>query len=188
MTITPEQLAEKAAAAKAAQGVNPANKAGSEAQVKRARIPMSLPTLKTEVPDLPGYHLHWMSGTPQRLAQAQRAGYEFVQMEEIQLANVPLGGDALDQGSTDMGGRVSIVAGGVGEDGQASRLYLMKLKEEFWLEDQSRLQARNDSIADALTAGLTGAGAQGESADDVQRRYVDRSRTVIPDLFKRKTR
>lgn len=187
MTISPEQLQAAAAKAKGAQGVNPANKPMEEVKTARQRVPMSLPVLKSSVPDIPGYHLHWMRGEPQRLAQALRAGYEFVQPHEVQLENIPLGGDALDQGSTDMGDRVSIVSGGVGEDGQASRLYLMKLKMELWLEDQAALQARNDSIANSLTAGMAGAGQQGETQDDVSRRYVDPKRTAIPELFKRKS-
>ena len=30
-----------------------------------------------DLPEIPGYHLHWMRGTPSRISQALRAGYEW---------------------------------------------------------------------------------------------------------------
>ena len=43
---------------------------------------------KLWAPEIPGYHLHWMMGTPERLAQAEAAGYVFV----VDVARPP-GGD-----------------------------------------------------------------------------------------------
>lgn len=155
----------------------------------RQRIPMSVPTRKLEVPEIPGYYTKWIRGTAGRLAQADRAGFTFVHPDEVKLNNVSLGGDAKKDGNTDMGGRVSVVEGSaVGDDGQAIRLYLMKQKREHYLEDQELLQQRNDSIAHALTAGSIGKGQGGETAEDAGNRYVDRSRTKIPEFFKKKTR
>lgn len=156
----------------------------------RQRIPLSVPVRKLEVPDIPGYFLRWFKGTPQRLAQAERAGFEFVKQEEVQLHNVSLGGDATWDGNTDMGSRVSVVEGGeVDGGGQAVRLYLMKQKMEYRLEDEALAQQRNDSIADALTAqyraGRIGAGQEGESPEDQAARYVG-NRTRVPELFRRK--
>jgi len=156
----------------------------------RKRIPMSLPVQKLEVPEIPGFHLHWMRGTAARLQQAERAGYVFVRPEEVALNNVSLGGDATKTGNSDMGTRVSVVAGDTDDSGNAVRLYLMKQPVEYYLEDRKILQDRNDSIADALTAsyrqGTVGGAAQGETQEDLGNRYVDTRRTKMPELFRRK--
>ena len=168
------------------QGSNPA-----EGRQTLGRIPLSVPQRKLEVPDIPGYYLRWFRGTAQRLAQAERAGFDYVTPDEIQLNNVTLGGDARKDGNTDLGSRVSVVEGSeVDGGGQAVRLYLMKQKMEHFKEDQAIIQDRNDQIADALTAnfkqGTIGGRDQGETAEDSKQRYVDPRRTRVPDLFKRK--
>ena len=184
-------LAEKAAEAAAKmQKSNPSVSPDAPA-AGRKRIPLSVPERKLEVPDLPGYYLRWFRGTPQRLAQAERAGFEFVRPSEVQVNNTLLSGDASHHGSTDLGERVSIVEGSeIGEGGQAVRLYLMKQKMEHYLEDTKASQERNDSIADALTAGFrqgqVGGQAPGETAVDAQSRYVDPRRMKVPDFFTRK--
>lgn len=168
---------------------NPAERPAKD-PAERRRVPFTTPIRKLEVPELPGYHLRWVLGTPQRIGQALQAGYEFVSPDEVQLNNSLLGDDPLRSGNTDLGSRVSVVAGGVDETGQALRLYLMKQKLEFYLEDQAVLDRRNAAIADALlasfTQGTVGGPAPGETAQDMAARYVDRSRTRIPDLFRRK--
>lgn len=179
------------AAANAAK-LNPANAVGKPVE-ERKRVPMTLPMLKLEVPEIPGYHLHWMRGTPDRIAQAEKAGYEFVDESEVDINNTSLGGDATKSGNTDLGSRVSQIAGEeIGADGQPIRLILMKQKLEWYEEDQKILQRRNDSIADTLLAGMqsgtVGGQDQGEMTADVAQRYVDSKRTKIPDLFKRKQR
>ena len=184
-------LQEKAAQAKANMAKQNPSNSSDKPVGERKRIPLSLPRQKLEVPEIPGYHLHWFRGTPQRLAQAQQAGYEFVHPEEVQVNNFALGGDASKDGSTDMGSRVSIVEGSETDDsGNAVRMYLMKQKMEYWLADQKITQDRNDSVADALTAsyrqGTVGGAAPGERSEDVAARYVDRSRSKVPDLFRRK--
>ena len=158
--------------------MNPANEP-QKTVAERKRVPMSVPMRKLEVNELPGYHLHWIKGTPQRLAQAQNAGYEFVLEEEVQVNNLDLGGDASIRGNTDLGTRVSTAAGDdVGGDGQPVRLYLMKIKEEWWQESQQVLADRSEKIADAFRSGLTG--ADKDKPGDSQRRYV---KGKVPDLF-----
>lgn len=169
---------------------NPSERPGKSAEDRR-RIPISVPQRKLEVPEIPGYKLRWFRGTPQRLAQAERAGFEFVSPEEIQLNDLSLGGDATRSGNTDMGTRVSIVEGSeVDGGGNAVRLYLMKQREELWKEDEAIGQERNDSVAEALTAayrqGTVGGQAPGEQSVDAQSRYVDTKRTRMPDLFRKK--
>lgn len=156
------------------------------------RIPMSVPVRKLEVPEIPGFYLKWFRGTPQRLAQAERAGFLFVSSEEIQLNNVSLGGDATKDGNTDMGSRVSIAEGSeVDGGGNAVRLYLMKQPLEFYREDQDILAKRNDETAQALTAafaqGRVGGKAPGETDEDMSRRYASTGRVAMPKMFQRKS-
>lgn len=187
-------LAEKAAAAKAEMDKqNPSNSPEKPA-AERVRVPLHLPVQKLQVPEIPGYHLHWFRGSPQRIHQAERAGFVFVAPDEVALNSTLLGGDANHSGNTDMGSRVSIVSGDVDDSGQAVRLYLMKQKMEHYLEDRKMLEERNDSIADSLTESFrSGApianAAPGEARDDVDKRYVNRQRQPkVPDLFRRKAR
>lgn len=173
------------------QGSNPAAETAKTAVAARQRIPISTPQLKLQVPDIPGFHLYWFKGVPGRLAQAERAGYVFVTPNEVSLNDVSIGGDAKRSGNTDMGNQVSIVEGSeVDASGNAVRLYLMKQPMEFFLEDRKIMQARNNSIADTLTAnykqGSVGGLAPGEQQVDAASRYVDPRRTRVPELFRRK--
>jgi hypothetical protein len=143
---------------------------------------MSVPVQRLEAPDIPGFHLHWFLGTPERLQRACDGGYEFVDPREAKINNVSLGGDSALSGNTDMGSRVSVVSGQeVGKDGQPTRLVLMKIKQEWWNEDQKLVEARNEQVAAALRGGLLG--SEKDAPGDTQMRYIDKARTKIPDLF-----
>ena len=161
--------------------VSPANRAQPAAE--RKRIPMSVPVRKLEAPDIPGYHLHWFAGTPARIQRALDAGYEFVDQREMKLNPIGLGQDSTHSGNMNLGSRVSIVAG-QDEQGQPEELVLMKIKEEWYIEDQKLVEERNDSVAQALAGGLYGAERDGQG--DTQHRYVDKARTKLPDMFTKK--
>jgi hypothetical protein len=143
--------------------------------------PMALPKERLAAPERPGWHRHWFYGTPQRLAQAARAYYQFVDPDEVGISNRDLGGDASHSGSTDMGSRVSTVAGGdLDNTGQPVRLYLMECRQELFDESQRILANRNEQIAAALRGGMIAAGQEGEQPHDIAQRYVKGN---IPDLF-----
>ncbi len=163
--------------------VNPAN-VPQKAKVERDRIPMSLPQQKLAVPEIPGYHSHWMRGTPSRIGQALRAGYEFVEEGEVEV--IGHGVADIKSGNTDMGTRISVSAGQtLGADGQEERLYLMKIKKEWWEADQKALEDRNEQIAATLRGGQVSAGANGDSSN----RYIpDVHLKGVAELFTRKTR
>lgn len=165
----------------AIEKLNPATPAAKSA-AERKRIPMSVPVQRLEAPDMPGFHLHWFLGSSERLQRAIDGGYEFVDERELKINNVSLGGDSTASGNTDMGSRVSIVSGQeVGKDGQPTRLILMKIKQEWWEEDQKLVEQRNEQVAAALRGGLLG--AEKDAAGDTALRYIDKARTKIPDLF-----
>ena len=138
-------------------------------------IPMSMPLRRLEVTPIVGYHLYWMRGTPDRLLRAQRAGYAFVSPGEVQMADVGLTGNS-DMGSS----RVSIAAGG-SADGQAIRLYLMKVKEEHWRKSQELLEQRSEQTASTMRRGLTG--LEQQPGMDGTQRYI---KGKVPALFQPK--
>ena len=166
------------------QQLNPSNTKG-RTNAERKRVPMSVPVQRLEAPEIAGFHLHWFLGTPERLQRALDGGYEFVDEREIKINNVSLGGDSAASGNTDMGSRVSIVSGQeVGKDGQPTRLILMKIRQEWYEEDQKLVDEKNEQTANALCGGAIG--AEKEASGDARHRYIDKSRTQIPDLFKPK--
>lgn len=149
---------------------------------ERKRIPMSVPVQRLSVPDIPGYHLHWFVGTPERVSRAQDGGYEFAEDTEVAMNDAGLGGTSTRTGNTDLGSRVSVVGGSeIDRDGQPVRLVLMKIKQEWYEEDQKLVEQRNDQVVAKLLGGL-----QADGGYDPSHRYVDPRRTTIPDFFKRK--
>jgi len=164
---------------------NPAN-TFEKSSTDRKRVPMSTAQLKLSVPEIPGFHLHWMMGTPSRIAQATKAGYTFVDTDEVDVVNSGLADDASKNGNTDMGSRVSLVAGSdTGEDGKEQRLYLMKLPIEYWEDDQRDLEAKNEQIASTIRGG----GDVGGSTNGSENRYIpDANRKSVANLFTPKRR
>jgi hypothetical protein len=155
-------------------------------RAERKRIPMSVPVMSLEVPEIPGYSQYWFEGTPERIQRALDGGYEFVDEREVRLNNVSLGGNSAASGNTDMGSRVSVLAGQeVGTDGQAIRLVLMKIRQEWKDEDDKLIEDRNTAVRNALLGGMIG--AERDASGDTAARYVDKARLSIPKFFERKT-
>ena len=164
----------------------PSNPANSPKQVSRTRIPMSSPQQKLSVPDIPGFHLHWMLGGAARISQALAGGYEFVDPSEVDLGTRGIADNASAEGSTDLGSRVSVSAGsGLGEDGAPERLYLMKIKQEWWTADQLALEDRNEQIAATLRGGRT---VGGDPSGSDHNYIPDAHKKSVADLFTRKSR
>jgi hypothetical protein len=94
-----------------------------------------------------GYHLHIFNDSPGRIDQALQAGYEFVSPDEV-------GGTATNVVSrnTDIGDKVRFLVG-TDANNQPQYAYLMKIRNEFYEEDQNNLQARNDAIDTAIKGG-----------------------------------
>ena len=57
----------------------------------------------------------------------------------------------------------------------------MKIKQELFEEDQKLVDNRNERVAAALRGGMIG--AEQDRPGESKFRYVDKSRTKIPDLF-----
>ena len=94
-----------------------------------------------------GYKLHIFNDTPGRIDSALSSGYEFVSPNEV-------GGvtsNVVSQ-NTDIGDKVRFLVGSNNEGGPLYA-YLMKIKQEWYDEDQAELLARNNKIDDALRKG-----------------------------------
>lgn len=129
---------------------------------EREYVSMSLPSLRLAVPEIPGYHCHWMSSDPQRMHQAYQAGYEFVEKDEIELNRFSLAGDPSEDPGSDLGSRVSVFG-----DANGTRLYLMKLKNELWERYEHQKAIGQERVA-AQLRGDKGFTAPG---DDSSNRY-----------------
>lgn len=145
--------------------------------------PMTEGHMKLAVPEREGYHRHWFRGDAGRIARARQAGYTHVLAGDTHVNNHDLGGDAKSDGSTDLGSQISITSGGIAEDGQPERMYLMECPKELFEHAQSILAERNESVAEALRGGLIG--SEKETRGDAQHRYI---KGAVPDLFNPKRR
>jgi hypothetical protein len=107
--------------------------------------------------EIPGYHLHIMNDTPGRISTAIDNGYEFVKPSEV--GGLP---DSVSDRNTDLGDKIRFL---VGSDASGGPLYayLLKIKQEWYDEDQAVLRSRNDQIEDAIRGGkLTKEGTSSE--------------------------
>jgi hypothetical protein len=159
---------------------NPANQK-EKLVIPEGYQPMGLGTKRLDVPQKDGFNRRWFRGDPTRISRAMQAGYRFVDSKEVILNNFDLGGDAKTDGNSDMGSRVSVIAGDdIGPDGQAGRLYLMEIPNELYEYGRKFTDEVNDSVAEALRGGKVGAGQNDETRVDSATRY---RKGQMPDLF-----
>lgn len=158
---------------------NPANNATAVDTGARKRIPMSIPTRKLEVPELPGYNLHWF--LDHNVPRALQAGYEMVDESELPVTQRGVGTDSTVSGNSDLGSHIKVVAG-QGEDGKPAYLNLMKIRLEWWQEDQKVLEERNTSVLSAIFRDEKIAGTETVSPADRKQSYVKQA------LYQRPTR
>lgn len=136
--LTPEQKRERVEAKRAVRNMDQRTKRGSfngtEGKLRIAH-------------QIDGYHLHIFNDTPGRIEQAINVGYEFVTPDEV-------GGTATNVVSrnTDIGDKVRFLVG-TDANNEPMYAYLMKIRQEFYEEDQNALQARNDAVDAAIRGG-----------------------------------
>jgi hypothetical protein len=143
------------------------------------RVPMSLPQLRLAVPEIPGYYLYWHAAD--NVQRALRAGYEFVDPEEVDAANFDVAGDPTQPGGSDLGSRISTPAGGLTTSGTPDRLYLMKLPQEFRDADLRAQDDLAEGFAKRLRSGMIGA----ENDPDRARRYMKAGQHLFSPKSKR---
>jgi hypothetical protein len=136
-----------------------------EGEGRQTRVPLGVARLKLAVPEIPGYKSRWMNDDAGRIQMALQGGYEFVTPEEA-----PTFGDPdIDNVNRDLGARVSRV----GDKSTGKRMYLMKIKKEFYEEDQKAKTAKVEE-ADRLIK-------RGKLDDDVERYVPDKGKGISID-------
>jgi hypothetical protein len=96
---------------------------------------------------IPGYHLHVFTDAGSRIQQAMDSGYEFVKPDEV-------GGvsENVVSRNGDLGERIRYLVNPRAQ-GTEQYGYLMKIRQEWYEEDQADLQAKNNRIDNAIRKG-----------------------------------
>jgi hypothetical protein len=115
-----------------------------EIKVRNKRKPFGVKTTKLAVStQMEGFHYRWVNDEPGRLSQALEGDYSFVDPKEV-------GREPRDDNRTRE-------YAGLQKDGITPMYtYLMKIPQEFYVEDQQNSQKNLDDIDDAIRGGQIG--------------------------------
>ncbi len=102
---------------------------------------------KLQVEPIDGYRLRWINDQDGRIQDAIEGGYEFVEKSEIPEG---VGDGQIHQDNSDLNSRVSKV---VSRGEPIIRAFLMKIKEEYYLEDQAAKEEVNKATDEAMRMG-----------------------------------
>lgn len=114
---------------------------------RKERVPLGVIRKKLSVTAIEGYVLRWLTDRDGRIQDAEAAGYEFVAYEETgQIGQHNTTPDSQEQGSK--------VSKRVGTDDHGAPLiaYLMKIKKEWYDEDQAEKQRKIDETERGVKA------------------------------------
>ena len=114
---------------------------------RRKRVPLGTIRTKLQVEPIEGYKFRWVNDEENRIPQAEQGGYEFTTYDE--LAGRPIGQHDTAPTSVEMGSKVSKVVG-TQENGAPLTAYLMKIKQEWYDEDQAEKQKYIDAVEQGL--------------------------------------
>ena len=101
------------------------------------------------------YHVRWFNDQDDRINRATRGGWEFIYEKEL-AGYAHVGDKEVHGGSSDLNDKVSKV---VGKDGTVA--FALKLRNEFWDEDQAEKARKNDMVDEAVRAGQSGGASVG---------------------------
>lgn len=148
------------------------------------RVSMSIPSIKLAVRDIPGFRQYWFK--EENVDRAIQAGYEFVKRSEVYLNRNNVAGSPGVSGNTDLGTNVSLVMGTF-ENGHAQRLILMKIRLEWYRDDQLKQVEKQAVMLEGMFEGQSVLDSSGAVNDMGEFTYIDTDRTQIPaPLFNRK--
>ena len=116
---------------------------------ERVRNPFNGTKAKLTVnKQIPGYKLYIFNDEAGRIQTALEGGWQFVHPDEV--GGV---GERVTSVNTDLGDKVRFLVG-ADEKGDGFYAYLLKIKQEWFEEDQSAMQERNDLVDDAIRGGV----------------------------------
>lgn len=117
------------------------------------RVPLGAQQLKMRAAKRPGYVRYWFNDKGNRIADAQNAGYAFVEER----------------------GEQRSMTVGTQEDGSPLKAYLMEITQEFYDEDQALKLVPLDEFEAAINGGVP----QGAEAGDSSRFYSEAEGSVL---------
>lgn len=126
-------------------------------QTRRQRVPYGGARRKLEVlwkdrKFIDGWVARWFNDQDGSLIRAEQAGYQFVSPSEL----AGVGDKNVHSGNTDLNSRVSRVVGRSNANNEPIRAFLMKIKSDWYDEDQLRKEDNNARIDEAIRAGTAG--------------------------------
>lgn len=131
---------------------------GEGRKIRRKRGVLNGTESKMKVGNLiEGFHLHWMNDERNRINDALDAGYEFVKPEEVgglSNNNVTSRNQELSKD------KVRLLVGTTTEGPLFA--YLMKIRQDWYDEDQASLHEKNDAVDAAIKGGKNTAGTSSE--------------------------
>jgi len=116
-----------------------------------------------------GYHPYWRNDMDGRVQEALANGYEFVHPDEIEEVNLRISAEPMT------GDKVSRIVGYT-DKGDPIYAFLMKIKKEWFEENQAFYQKRNDTIDRAIKTGNVASVEQGYSPKEGISYQQNRSR------------
>ena len=153
---------------------NPSTNAVKPLKGQRKRIPMSVPQQRLQVPEIPGFHLHWFA--ERNVPRALAAAYEPVHIDDVPVHQRGVANNGETSGSADLGTGVKIQAG-LNELSRPEYLVLMKLPLEFWEEDRREIDAKNAARMGSIFRDeqILDDPANPQRGDDAALRYVKKA-------------
>lgn len=165
---------------KRAAQVTPSNNPAESLDAARARmieergerLSLNAPELSLRVPEIPGYHLHWFLET--NIPLALRGWYEFVVPGEVDIPDKNIGGRPNKSAtSEDLGGnRITQINKGPGANGLPIQFVLMKIRQEWYFDEQRKIADRNFSIISQIFRLKVPIKEPGERRQDFDMRYT----------------
>jgi hypothetical protein len=116
---------------------------------------------------IPGYHLHWMNDERGRIELAIQGGYDYVAQDEVVL---PETNRVLETNSA-LDGKIRRLVGST-ERGDPLYAYLLKIKQEWYDEDQADLAAK---VRESNQTLIRQGGAEG-GASNIPNSYVPKGK------------
>lgn len=126
-----------------------------EAEGRNRRVPMGVAVLKLDVPQAvndPEHVYRWINDKPGRIQRARTGGWEFVEDPGMQV------GTGSETRNSQQDSRVSQVVG-KNENGTPLVAFLMRIKREWYHEDQETKQASIDEVENTIKGGRYKEGA-----------------------------
>lgn len=105
---------------------------------RTARVPVTERNILSVKGKEPGYHYRIVNDSGDRIQQLQDAGYEFVDASTVQV------GDKRINSTSPEGTHAQVSVGG------GVKAYVMRIKQEWYDEDQAAKQARVNQLEDTI--------------------------------------